>query len=209
MIEESVQLVKTFVPEFTVRNKADSKLHSLIGWILKHIGNPIYTETFWTTFGYTTWKPLDADSSSWRTIFHEGRHALDAKRLTRLLFGFLYLLPLSLVPILIILGITLSPWWFTGIALCLLPLPSPFRMWAELRGYTVSLAIKHWLGHDLNDPWETDRVEQMFTSGQYYYMWPFKKHIKYKVLKVKNDIQSGNILTDQYLAAIKLWIEKI
>ena len=104
-------------------------------------------------------------------LCHEYVHLSDRKRYG-LLFNFLYLTPQLLA--IVALLYPLSP-WFLLFLVCLLPLPSPGRAWAELRGYRMSMAVRYWLTGDKID---IDFIVQQFTGRNYYWMLPAKKWVE-------------------------------
>ncbi len=128
-------------------------------------------------------KPLSRIS----TLAHEYVHMYDRKRLGWL-FNIIYLSP-QLFAVFALLAFW-NVWWLTAL-LFLLPLPSPGRTWAELRGYRMTIAIHWWLtGQHVN----TVRLQRQFTTSAYYWMCPFKKFIERRMLKAIENIETGNNL---------------
>ena len=88
---EAAATVRLFVPSFSIVSKADKWYHRAIGRVW-----PGYLDK-WTTFGYEAarppWKDSEAHSTQWVEVLHEGRHALQAKRWTRLGLVLAYVLP--------------------------------------------------------------------------------------------------------------------
>lgn len=113
------------------------------------------------------------------TLEHEWVHLKDAKTF----FGLLPFMPswvnsklfyLSyLFPQILAVGVLLIP-LFPAFFLCaffFLPLPAPFRMWAEIRAYRRSLELStHKKSSIIN-------YTKHFTSQEYFFMWPFKNQI--------------------------------
>jgi len=72
--------------------------------------------------------------------------------------------------------------WILGAGLCISPLLNWLgaawgRAIAELRGYTLSLAINYWRYGTVTTA-SIDWVVQAFTSGAYYYMLPWKAFVR-------------------------------
>lgn len=212
MFEVAVKVIQQFCPTFKAVPKDGMLLHRIISVILKPF-NPRYLKDFWTTIGFTAAFPDpdgDDESEAWWTVFHEGVHGIQAMRLTRVVMGFLYLIPLSFA----VLGLialfplyiwALLPWWGDALVIiptlvCLLPLPAYFRMKMELEAYTVSLAVWYWWRNE-------DRVDHYakhFYGSNYYFMWPFKAWITAALQQQLNFIVSGRILSDPYFRAVFL-----
>ena len=181
--------------------------------------NKAFMTNFVTTIGYTVYFPskeyIYNHNYSLVTLAHEYRHAMDANKITRVLFALLYLMPQILaVPSIIatlvlifhfILGLTWS-WWMLSIILpilFLLPLPAYFRMKYEFYGYSMSLFTLNELYKEqnlsiqnrkdlLND--FVEKYNKHFTGSNYYYMWPFG--VKDKLQKVVNRILSEEIISE-------------
>lgn len=190
VVSEKVdQAIRSFVPKWKVIDKRDSLFHKLIGIILSPLID--YTNDFWTTIGFTAASP-PGDVNRWQVRPHEGRHAIQAKKWTRPLFGFLYLFPQSLAPIFVLLAFLLSPWWLLGLV-CLLPWPAPFRMVFELHAYQLSIMINTWRGYS-KDYIEYDikfLANEIFAGPSYYWMWPDKGY-------VINKLQYAHLVADNW-----------
>ena len=105
--------------------------------------------------------------SSIITLTHEYVHLSDRKRL-KLLFNFLYLSPQVLAVLALLYPI--NPWCLLFL-LCLLPIPSLGRAWAEFRGYRMSMATYYWLS---GERYNVQFLAHQFTSSNYYWMFPFR-----------------------------------
>ena len=192
--------IKCYYPKFRVIAKSKSPFHRFIGAVLKPVNSSFMTR-FWTTFGATTAYPTEKTVgdhySSWQVLPHEGLHAGQAKHWTSFLFGLLYLLgtPVYLVlgllvalPLIVCSGCGVSgvPWWASLVAASsglVLSCPVPFAYWRyhwELHGYWISMAVWKWTGNTIDDSYLAS-VAYHFTSGEYFYMWPFKKAITAKL----------------------------
>lgn len=205
---EAIDIIRRFVPQFEVRDKKDSWLQRLIGWFSRPF-NPGYMTDFWTTFGFKSYKPAAIDEFSWLDVLHEGKHAYRAKRLTRPMFYFLYMFPISLVPIILSLGFW--HWWLMLLApLVLVPkLPDPFRNLMELEGYKVNLAIEYWMfGEEMLSEENLAVYESFFEGKAYYYMMPFKSIVRKELARAASDVRTGKVLKDDYYVAIHAFMEE-
>lgn len=190
----SVEIVRQFCPKFEVRDKENSWTQRLIGRLLGR-WMPSYMTDFWTTIGFTTYRPslARADGDQWMTVFHEGLHAVQAKRLTRPIFYLLYLFPVSLAPFLL----ALLPFPMNLIlgGIMLLPkLPDPFRFRFETRAYQVNLAIDFWMYGDEvlradNLAWYADQM----LGPNYYFTWPFKESTYRTIKRMAQEVQTGAV----------------
>lgn len=217
--DSSVSLIKQFCPSFKISLKRNSLVHRIIGWILAKTGNKAYMTDYITTLGQNVALPTHYESSNisdmWQIILHEGRHATDAQKITNVLFGLLYLFPqvlgilgvfytLAILPI-IACGGPLVLLWGSLATLFLAPLPACFRAYFEVRGYLTSLACHYWSGKlsPSDEPIHVANISYMFTSGAYYYMWPFSCVIEPYFIKKIKQLKDGTIKLDPYLAACK------
>jgi hypothetical protein len=204
-LDAAVALIKGFVPAYNIKQKSGSKIQSLIGKLLSKIGNPGYANEFWTTVGHTTYRPVITDTApapgEFKVIMHEGLHALHAKKMTSVVYGFLYGIPQILCPIIaaLVIGGVLSPWFLLVAAACLAPLPAPFRAWAEYKAYEVSLAADFWSGKTPEVAW----VVPYFTGGSYYYMAPFKGFMERHFSSFLSDLRTDKLKLTPYQTACK------
>ncbi len=207
-IEAAVDVVRRFAPKFRVIDKSDSWVHRVIGFLFGLVGLKDYMATFWTTIGYTTARPDVHHSDSWATVLHEGWHAIQARRLTRLGMATLYLMPqvsgvvlggLSIVlaalygwpwlALLAVGGLVSFPWPFM--------LPKPIRMlWRaelEAEAYRVSMAVDFWTWGDIPDPY-IEYLVTVFTGPAYARMWPdaasVRLHFEAWRHQLRNDLYS-------------------
>lgn len=201
--QKAIDLVRKWVPGFKVISKQESRLHRIIAKILAMTGNKRYLDGFFTTIGYTVGVP-SRSKDYWDVLFHEGRHAIDAKKISRLLFGFLYLLPITMFPVFVGLSLLYSPWFLIGLV-CFAPLPAIFRTVLELRGYKISLAICFWHTKNFNYSIQDKVIENIskrFTGSDYYYMWPFGSQIDRALDSWFYRLKSAEVLKDPYLMDI-------
>ena len=160
-------------PDFKIVNKQDSKLMKFLAKVL--FFNKDFMTRYVTVIGQTVYVP----SRDWMkfnpaaaliTLSHEWVHMKDNRR-WKFLYTLAYLSP-QIFAILAPLGFW-NPWFFL-FALCLLPLPSLGRSEIELRGYTMTMAVRWWLYE--KEP-NYERISKYFTSSAYYWMYPVKDSV--------------------------------
>jgi len=181
---KAIELIRKYAPAFTVENKADNKLQRLIGKLM--FFNKGYMTNFYTTFGYTTYRPIGAAGEpwEWETLLHEGRHAIQAKKFTPALMGLLYLLPF-------------------------LPLPAIFRAWFEFQAYCVTMTVAYLKNpSDVNDWYIENQLVPYFTGPEYAWMFPFKRLVKRAFKGFHDKLKSGEAFKDPYLNDIKALMGK-
>ena len=201
--EKALAIIRKYVPKFCVKRKADTWHQKLIGWLMKF--NKSYMTNFYTTFGYTTYIPLGSDGApwEWEVLCHEGRHGFQAKLFTRPLFALLYAIPAIFALGFLGFGLFWSWWWGLGALFMLLPLPAIFRAMFEFDAFCVTMAVAYWENSEQVNDWFIDtHMIPHFTGPNYYFMWPFKKALKYAFNAFKKDLESGAVLKDPYLADI-------
>lgn len=179
--QDLVQASQKYFPDLQIKYKDKSPLMKLLGKLL--FFNKSFMTGYTTTIGSTVYYPSASyikvrPISSSVVLLHELIHVYDAKRLTKPLFGALYLSP----QILALLCLPLF-WFSWPLALILMlfflsPIPSYFRMYFERRAYLTSLYCMYRLGQlkDFDPKLENQskRFTEHFTTSQYYFMWPFK-----------------------------------
>ena len=167
------QCIRAEFPKFELVDKRHSTLMKVISKVL--FFNPNFMTKFITVIGNKVYVP----SLPWKItnpygaieiLCHEWVHMKDAKSM-KFMFKFLYLFPQILV-VLAPLGFW-NPWFFL-FALCILPLPSLGRSEIELRGYTMSMAVRWWLFE--KEP-NYEKYAKYFTSSAYYWMYPLKDSV--------------------------------
>lgn len=144
--------------------------------------NPIFMTQYATTIGDTIYYPTASyinhhPVSAFVVLTHEIVHIHDERKMTKLIFSLLYLLPQLLVlPALLLFLVN----WHIAIPiilLCLLPIPAYFRMIFEKRAYMASLYTMNKLNikshYHINITEQKDFFLQQFKSINYYYVWPF------------------------------------
>src|ERR1700679_1962574 len=170
-----------YFPSLQVKYKDQNNFMKILGKIL--FFTPGFMTDYTTTIGDTSYFP----SASWIAsrpissavvLLHETVHMYDEKRLTKPLFGFLYMCPQILALICLPLIFLVSWKIFLPLFFILaLPIPAYFRMYFEKRAYLASLYVLQALGTRLKfnptlKTQETFFISQ-FKNSAYYFMWPF------------------------------------
>jgi hypothetical protein len=193
--QDLVTSSKKYFPDLDIQYKDQSKFMKVLGTIL--FFNKTFMTSYTTTIGSTVYFPNETfvrirPISGAVVLLHELVHIDDAHKISKPLFGFLYLSPQVLF--LLCLPLFLLSW---KIALPLMvlfasPIPSFFRMYFEKRAYMTSLYSLNALGQRLNfDPKLDTQKEfflKQFKGGAYYFMWPFSnldKEFSQAVDKIK------------------------
>jgi hypothetical protein len=217
-LNKSVALVKKFAPGFQVKYKTGSKLHQIIGWILKKLGNPYYNTSYITTLGQTMYLPSSCDKEPlpglWQSALHEGMHAKDCQAIGTIPFSAAYLMPqllgiLGAVYTLVVLLGLLYGWplgllWGCTSLIFLAPLPAFGRAYAEIRGYTVSLAVAFWSGTLEDEQAYINWLVDTFSGPAYFYMWPFKAWVRSYFDQKLQELKTGQFPLDPYLMSCKV-----
>ena len=201
------------VPKLTVGSKKDFKIHIIINWILNLVypskKKDAYLEWYNTTLGFTVAMALRVGDKigsfeNWRTLCHEVQHALQAKRWTRVVFGYLYLWPVSQGVVVFFVGwvgvIWIPGWWkFAYLASWLVvtgihfipQLPDPWRTRWEFEAYSVSIHLRNLHFGCVDYPY-LNRVAFNFNSMIYYMMHPNKDKITKRLTDVSLSVVRGN-----------------
>jgi len=219
-VEEAIELVQEFVPSYEVTQKSASKLHRAIGWLFARVGNKGYMNSFWTTLGRWTAQPTCTDASptsgDFAVILHEGYHALQSQKYSTGLMSAWYLFP-QILAILALFSPILIPfvgigalWGLLGLVF-FAPLPALGRAIIEFEAYKVSMAATFW-AHDIDTNYQDyylDWLTSEFTTGNYYWMWPFKKTVRNRFLKFLEDLRDEKVVMTPYLSRVKHLAEDI
>ncbi len=167
---------------FDIINKHESNFHRFIGKIFPRwlkMSTALYPKAY---MAYTQEEIALYPKAYLRVLQHEWVHLKDAetffgllpektKWLNVILFYIAYQMP-QLFAALALLGF-INPLFLLFLVFAL-PIPSPFRMWAELRAYRRSYE----LGANI------DKIVKNFTTAKYYFMWPFKNWVKKAITDV-------------------------
>jgi len=217
--ERFLSCLQEKMPDLKVKYKNTSTLMKVISYIL--FFNKNFMTSFTTTLGSTIYFPSEEyvkknEMGAVLTLAHEYVHAKDAKSISGFLFSFLYLLPLSLAPLMLLFGFVHWVLALVLFLLCLVPLPAYFRKRFELRGYIMSLFVHNELFKERKASLEAkrltlvhlaDRHNKNFTGANYYFMWPFG--VKLELLKAIEDILSEDILFNEpYYLDVKSALNK-
>ena len=162
--DKGVQFVRAHFPDFEVRYKNESwssKVLAVLVWIF----NRRYLTDFTTTRYPRVYFPsrqyiADAPRRAFKILMHEFVHLWDRRtRGLRHLLGYGFPQIMAVAFLLIMAGALVAGalldafgpyrWVVAGpmlaVALvCLAPLPAPFRTRAEMRGYSMSMALNFW-----------------------------------------------------------------
>lgn len=201
MFEATVDAIKADIPGFSIGYKDENWISKLLGFLAKPF-NPDYMTSFTTTRYPDVYFPsksyVDEDwekARAWKILAHEWVHLSDRKR-RGVIFNLGYILPQvgASIAALALLAIWFSNWWLlalTGLVL-LAPLPSPGRREAELRGYTMSMAVNFWRYASVSD--DTKKwIAQQFTGPAYYFMWPFKANMAKRIDAAVKALETGEV----------------
>jgi len=193
MYDHVTNEIRKTVPRFKVVSKSKSMLMRVIGKIF--FFNKEFMSSYFTTIYPNVYSPeTSLEKFRWTVLSHEWVHLLRAKQ-NVLAFSFRYLFPVSLAvfSVLSLLAIWGSSYWLLNLlwlVVAALPIPSYPRAYEERIAYRMSLAVELWRYGNITQG-SKDFIALQFTSGAYYYMWPFKKMVKRWVDKEEQDITSG------------------
>lgn len=179
--QDLVTAAQKYFPDLQIKYKDQSGFMKFLGTLM--FFNKGFMTSYTTTIGSTVYFPNETfvktrPISAAVVLLHELVHINDAHKVSKPLFGFLYLLPqiLSLLCLPLLFVLT----WKIVVPLVILfalPLPSPFRMNYEKRAYLTSLYAINALATRLNFKPLLASQEQsflgQFKDASYYFMWPF------------------------------------
>jgi len=195
--QDLTQAAQKHFPDLQIKYKDQSWLMKILGKLL--FFNKSFMTSYTTTVGSTVYFPNESfikvrPISASVVLLHELVHVKDGIKLTKPLFGFLYLSPQILTLLCIPLFLIT---WKLAVPLMLLfasPIPSFFRMIFERRAYMTSLYAMEALGKKLKFDPKLDSQSKHFASqfkdSSYYFMWPFS-NIDKKLDQAVVDIQAG------------------
>lgn len=153
---------------FDVRFKDESRLQRAIAALVRPF-NRHYLSSYTTVmFGKIyvpsrRWYALTDPFDLYALLRHEAVHLRDAQRLP-VLFELSYLLCLPA-------GLTARAFWeWRGYA-------ESFRVWAAVKG-------------EIPD-WMVEATAQRFTGSDYLYMWPFPRHIRRRLERLRAELLPG------------------
>jgi len=204
-LQEFVDYARQYIPKFKIAFKDKSKFMKLLSVILFFL--PSFMTRYTTTIGYTVYFPSETNldknpEGNLRVLAHEFVHMMDYKKYN-ILFSLGYIFPhiFAVFSLFALMAISFSNLWLLSLLMLLLalPLPAYFRMYFELRGYTMSAAFNVWTGS--NFPKE-DWLLSIFAGSSYYFMWPFKDNMKKRMVVMFDRIKDDSILQDQTFKAV-------
>lgn len=198
LFDEVRDIIGESQPRVRVVNKEESQFHVFLSKLLFFVN---YME-FATTIGWTI-ALSPADKGNWQLLAHEGVHILQAKRQTRLLHSFLYMLPQILAPIGLVAAVVLLSWVPLALMVCLLPIPAYYRTQKELEAYELTLMIAQWeCGDSYKAVSVMENIIKNFTGPNYYFMWPLAGYIRMRlweaIVKAAHWNDLDRRVTDEY-----------
>lgn len=162
--DSTIAAISKDVKGFKLVKKEDSKVQKVLGKLLGVLGMKYMN--YWTTIAPKVYSGVGEQSPSrWKTMQHEWVHLKDIAKFKWPLFILVYYSPQVFVLLSLLAFVNL--WWLLCLVF-LLPLPSPGRMWLEMRGYRRSVELGR----------SSKSLVKQFTGKAYYFMWPFPKHVE-------------------------------
>lgn len=196
------EFVRTRVPGFQLRWKEETWSQKVIGTLLQAF-NPYYMVRYISTFYPVVYFPTkegyeSRPVASFMSLAHEYVHLRDTMK-HPFWFRLSYLLPQVLILPLLVLGVVLSlyiGWWATPFFVlanvCVLPLPAPWRVNWERRGYAMTLAVNYWLTGTI-PPANVLLVKLSFVGWGYYRMSWSEEQTNAWVQRTLAKIYSGQL----------------
>jgi hypothetical protein len=163
-----------------------------------------------TTIGNTIYLPKDFTKGRSKTIIlstlaHEYVHIVDYRRNKLFLISYLFPQLLAAFSVLAVFGAFYQPMYYFAAALIfLLPLPSPFRVYWELRGYTMSMAVEIWRNRHLSP--DTYNNVSLSLRGITYWHYISKAALHRKLSKQLRKIENSDILESQPFSEVQLFL---
>lgn len=198
IFEALSKCIETDIPKFSTRWKLAAWWNLLVAVVIWPF-NPTYLTGYITTnYPHVDWprEGYAGEDGNWKVLAHEYVHLFDRKRLGRF-FSVAYMFPQALAPLALLsfLGFV-SPWFLLNLLwlAALAPWPAPGREWAELRGYTMSMAVNYWRYGSVADG-TVEWIEPQFTGWPYYKMsWRSAEKMRARLRVQVELITSGKIL---------------
>lgn len=182
-MDELIKFTNHLDSNIKIKFKNESLLMKFLSYIL--FFNKNFMSHYITTINSTVYYPNKQfveqnKHSAMRVMAHEFVHIKDSKKFV-FLFKFLYLFPISLIPLLTPLFWVISWYWVIGLMLaCLTPGCAPFRKYFELRAYRMSLFA---LGENTESLPLVEKqkvliesaveINKNFINADYWFMWVF------------------------------------
>lgn len=211
-----VSSAKENFPDLQIKYKDQSTFMKILGKLL--FFNKDFMSSYITTIGSTVYFPTESSVkarpvSSSIVLLHELIHINDAKKISKFLFGFLYLFPQILV--LLFLPLLLLSWkiFLPLLIIAALPIPAYFRMYFEKRAYIVSMYSLYKLSKKLNFSVDLNMSKrgylEQFKERYYYYMWPFSNIDRQFDGAIQKILNNQHPYDDKVLDTIDVLIEKV
>lgn len=198
----------------TIKYKNESRTMKLIGLIAGREFMDNTTSTVGETIYYPSRSWVERDySRAWECLCHELVHVFDYRNTTpRWLYLVKYLFPHWLV-----IGALLAPilwvWWPLAFLVFLAPIPSPWRLQYEMRGYGMTMAVWYWYkGSGIPTALKAD-IAKILTSSAYYWMSWSGTHVSNEVGKwskaiLCDEVSAQGAVYSQIELAIKSRVAK-
>jgi len=189
--------ISTFAKErydIKFKFKDESRFMRFLGVML--LFNPKFMTSYTTVIGNTVYFPSkkwmhENESSAAAVLCHELVHVDDGKRVGKLTFALSYLFP-QLLALFALSSFVIGPWGLLFLVF-LGPWPAPFRAFWELRGYLMTDMVR------MRQTGKYSRLEWIigqFTSGTYYFMWQFPKHLEEEIENNRELIENFDMSID-------------
>lgn len=198
IFERLTQMVAAELPEFRNRWKPQVWWNLLVAAVIWPFNARYLTSYITTNYPYVDWPDAAyaSQEGNWKVLAHEYVHLYDRQRLG-VWFSAAYLFPQMLAPLALLSFLGFVNLWFllNLVWLCaLVPWPAPGREWAELRGYTMSMAVNYWRYGSIA-PGTLEWIEPQFTGWSYYKMsWRASAKMQARLQTQVALIVSGKIL---------------
>ena len=158
--------------------------------------NPKFMTNYTTVIGDTVYFPSRKwmkknENSAAAVLCHELVHVDDSQRVGKLTFMLSYLFPQWLA-LFALSSFIVGPWGLLFLVF-LGPWPAPFRAFWELRGYMMTDMGR------VRQTGEYSRLEWIiskFTSGAYYFMWRFPRHLEEEIENNRELIENFDCAMD-------------
>lgn len=161
---------------FSIQSKKENWFWRLISKLLFFLPS---AANYYTTIGGAVYTPQSSSEynalvekhphNPCGMVFHEARHARDARKVTLPVFLFLYALPLP-IGLLALLAFGGDMNWLWALA-AFAPIPAFFRAWYEYRGYSTSMLVHYML---TGRHYPKHIAVHQFCNAAYYFMFPLK-----------------------------------
>jgi len=158
--------------------------------------NSKFMTKYTTVIGNTVYFPSREylrknEDSAASVLCHELVHVDDSKRVGKIAFTLSYLFPQWLA-FFALSSFFIGPWGLLFL-LFLGPWPAPFRAFWELRGYMMTDVVRmRQAGQYSNLAW----LMSKFTTGAYFFMWPFPKHLESEIENNRDLIEHFGVSID-------------